>query len=72
MENILAKIETKSNYKKLNGKFLEVKELQGTRVSCLVFSEELGKYVTTDFQLKEVKEFKILSTFSGLNQKIIV
>ena len=55
MENILAKIETKSNYKKLNGKFLEVKELQGTRVSCLVFSEELGKYVTTDFQLKEVK-----------------
>lgn len=50
-----AKVNTKSNYRKLNGQWLEVKEIVGTRVSCLVETEEHGK-VTIDFNLKEVTE----------------
>lgn len=58
MRTIYAKIETKSNYKKLNGKFLKVKELQGVRVSCELITEEQAQPLTIDFNLKEVKEFK--------------
>jgi hypothetical protein len=52
-----ALIKTKSNYKKLNGTWLEVKEMTGTRVSCNVYNEELGKKITVDFNLKEVVRF---------------
>ena len=58
MKTIYAKIETKSNYKNLNGKFLKVKELQGTRVTCELITEEHIQPLNVDFQLKEVKEFK--------------
>lgn len=58
MKTIYAKIETKSNYKNLNGKFLKVKELQGVRVSCELISEEHAQPLTIDFNLNEVKEFK--------------
>ena len=53
-----AKVNTKSNYKNLNNTWLEVKELAGKRVSCLVFSDEFQKNITVDFCLNEVLEFK--------------
>ncbi len=55
-----AKIKTKSNYKNLNGQWLEVKEIFGTRVSCLWFSEEFQKMITIDFSLSEILELKTL------------
>lgn len=55
-EQMKAKIKTKSNYKNLNGQWLEVKEIVGTRVSCLWFSEEFQKTITIDFSLNEVSE----------------
>lgn len=49
------KVNTKSNYRNLNGQWLTVKEAIGTRVSCFVDTEEHGK-VTIDFNIKEVVE----------------
>jgi len=58
LENMKAKVNTKSNYKNLNGQWLEVKEIVGTRVSCLSFSEEFQRMITIDFSLNEVTEIK--------------
>lgn len=52
-----AKVNTKSNYRNLNGKWLDVKEIVGSRVSCVVFIEELQIKTTVDFNLKEIVEF---------------
>jgi len=49
-----AKVNTKSNYRNLNGQWLEVKEIVGTRVTCIV-ETEVGKQ-SVDFNLKEVTE----------------
>ena len=53
-----AKVNTKSDYKGLNGQWLEVKEIVGTRVSCLWFSKEFQRLITIDFTLKEIEEMK--------------
>lgn len=53
-----AQIKTKSNYKNLNGQWLDIKEIFGTRVSCLYFSEEFQKIITVDFDLKEITQIK--------------
>lgn len=50
-----AKVNTKSNYRNLNGQWLEVKEIVGTRVTCIVETEDLGKQ-NVDFNLKEITE----------------
>jgi hypothetical protein len=50
-----AKVNTKSNYRNLNGQWLEVKEIVGTRVTCVVEFAEFGKQ-SVDFNLKEVTE----------------
>lgn len=50
-----AKIQTKSNYRNLNGQWLQVKEIVGTRVTCVVETEEHGKQ-NVDFRLNEVTE----------------
>ncbi len=52
---ITVKVNTKSNYRNLNGQWLEVKEIVGTRVTCIVDTEERSR-VTIDFTLKEVTE----------------
>jgi hypothetical protein len=51
-----AQVKTKSNFRNLNGQWLTVKEIVGTRVTCIVESEEFGKQ-TVDFNLKEVTQF---------------
>jgi hypothetical protein len=48
-----AQVKTKSNFRNLNGQWLDVKEIVGTRVSCIVDTEEYGKQ-TIDFSLSEV------------------
>jgi len=53
-----AKVSTKSNYKNLNGQWVEIKEFLGTIISCLVFDEILQKNITVDFSLKEIIEIK--------------
>ena len=50
-------VKTKSNYKGLNGQWLQVSEISGTRVTCIVYSEELNKMVSVDFSISEVVEF---------------
>jgi hypothetical protein len=53
-----AKVSTKSNYRNLNGQWVEIKEFLGTIISCIVFDETLQKKITVDFSLKEITEIK--------------
>ena len=57
MKNLKAKVNTKSNYKNLNGQWLEVKEFLGNLVACIIVSEN-GQSITTDFNIKEIEEIK--------------
>lgn len=59
MKNLQARFETKSNYQNLNGVWLNVAELQVTRITCKV-KNEVGQIITTDFNIKEVVEFRTL------------
>ena len=54
--NIFAEVKTKSNYKGLNGKSLQVKSFSGTMVECLVFDPEFQKEITISFTLAEIKK----------------
>lgn len=57
MNNVLAPfavVNTKSNFRNLNGKPLQVVDILGSRVSCRIFAEDLGTYVTADFHKDEV------------------
>ena len=49
-------VNTKSNYRNLNGQWLNVTEANGTRVSVLVDFD--GVPTTVDFTLKEVSAIK--------------
>ena len=53
-----ALINTKSNYRNLNGQWLTIKEFLGNIVACKFFDMELGKEITVDFNIKEIKEIK--------------
>lgn len=48
-------INTKSNYRNLNGQTLEVIEQVQNRVTCKCFIEEFNKEINIDFDIKEVK-----------------
>jgi len=50
-------VNTKSNFRNLNGKELNVCEIAGTRVSVKIYDEAIGKLVTVDFNVKEVVKF---------------
>jgi hypothetical protein len=52
MKKVYAKINTKSNFRSLNGIWLEVESMNGKRVTC--YFEDLK----VDFSLKEISEFK--------------
>jgi len=52
MKRIYAKINTKSNFRSLNGIWLEVESMNGKRVTC--YFEDLK----VDFTLNEISEFK--------------
>ena len=60
MQNMNAKIQTKSNYKNLNGQWLEVHEIRGTRVSCIVKDDEAKDgQIISDFTLSEIVEMNL-------------
>jgi phage major head subunit gpT-like protein len=59
-------VKTKSNFRNLNGQWLELKEIVGTRVTCTIPSEMFGSQ-TIDFTLSEV--VKIDTTCSNLESK---
>jgi hypothetical protein len=53
---VTAQINTKSNFRNLNGQWLEVVQMSGTRVTCLVQME--GKFQSCDFNIKEIAGFQ--------------
>ena len=53
---VAAKINTKSNYRNLNGTFQQVIEMVEKRVTCRVQVD--GKMQTIDFDLSEITEFR--------------
>jgi len=52
-----AKIQTKSNYRNLNGTFVIIVEFLGDIVVCQ-FQDENGKEVKADFGISEIKEIR--------------
>jgi hypothetical protein len=59
-------VKTKSNFRNLNGQWLELKEIVDTRVTCIVLFDDLGRQ-TIDFTLSEV--VKIDTTCSNLESR---
>jgi hypothetical protein len=58
--SLLAKVNTKSNFRQLNDIYLNVDEIQGNRVTCLVYDHDYKKYIRVDFNLLEVTDFKTI------------
>ena len=58
MKNIYVKVQTKSNFKGLNGEWLLVHEFLGKLVAVKVPDNETDKIITVDFNLKEIIEIK--------------
>ena len=46
-------INTKSNFRNMNGKVVDVVEMVGNRVTCLIFADDLQKFVKADFVKSE-------------------
>ena len=46
-------IKTKSNFRNLNGKVVDVVEFKGNRVTCRIWAEDLQKFVNADFTKNE-------------------
>jgi hypothetical protein len=61
MKNLLATIQTKSNYKGLNGKQVKVIQFLGSIVYCEYYCEDRKENVRADFSLKEIT--KITETY---------
>jgi hypothetical protein len=53
---ISAQIQTKSNYRNLNGLWFQVTEMMNDRITCLV--EIDGKLQKVDFNISEIKGFR--------------
>jgi hypothetical protein len=58
--SLLAKVNTKSNFRQLNDTYLNVDEIQGNRVTCYVYDHDYKKYIKVDFNLLEVTDFKTI------------
>jgi hypothetical protein len=52
---VSARINTKSNFYNLNGKFVEVFEMKGQRVTCIISID--GRELRVDFTLSEISDF---------------
>jgi ethanolamine utilization cobalamin adenosyltransferase len=55
MEQLQAKVQTKSNYRNLNGKWVTILQFMGTIVYCKTI-DETDTEVTFDLNLNEIKE----------------
>ena len=54
--SILAKFNTKSNFKNLNGVWIPVFECKGQRITCVVYDAEFDKHIRVDFSISELTE----------------
>lgn len=54
-------VETKSNYRNLNGKELDVIEIIGTRCTCVIDDEfwPNSRAIKVDFHINEIKKFTV-------------
>jgi hypothetical protein len=55
MNKVFAMVQTKSNFRNLNGRILEVADMHETRVTCKV--EIDMNHLTIDFNLNEITAF---------------
>ena len=53
---IAAQINTKSNFRNLNGQWIQVTQMCGTRITCLV--EIDGRMQQCDFHITEISGFR--------------
>ena len=60
------KVKTKSNFHNLNGQWLPLKEVVGTRVTVTMPFSEFG-FQTIDFQLSEVVEMDTTTNVENLH-----
>jgi hypothetical protein len=56
-----ALVNTKSNYRNLNGTWVTIKKFLGTIVECQYFCKQREVLVTFDLSLTEIKEIKEIS-----------
>lgn len=54
MKTLTAKINTKSNFRDLNGTELQVTEINKKRVTCKMFDYTIQKWINVDFTMSEV------------------
>ncbi len=52
-----AKINTKSNFRNLNGEWLTVSEMKGDRVTCVFNDDQSDKTLLADFKIYEIEAF---------------
>jgi len=55
MKTLTAKINTKSNFRDLNGTELQVTEINKKRVTCKMFDYTIQKWINVDFTMSEVE-----------------
>ena len=56
-----ALVNTKSNYRNLNGTWVTITKFLGSLVECEIFCIELNRNVRIDLSLTEIKEIKNIS-----------
>ena len=56
MTTILAKFNTRSNFKNLNGLWIPIVECKGQRITCVVYDPEVDKHIHVDFTISELTE----------------
>lgn len=66
MVNMLAKFNTRSNFKNLNGLWIPVVECKGQRITCVVYDPEVDKRVQVDFTLSELTELNSNPTWTQI------
>ena len=57
VSELKAKINTKSNFKGLNGEWLPVVKIIGKYVVCQLWDKDLHDVITVDFTINEIEEF---------------
>lgn len=55
MTNFIAKVETKSNFRNLNGKWVQIVQFCGTIVYCKA-NDENGNPIYFDLSINEIKQ----------------
>jgi hypothetical protein len=54
-------INTKSNYRNLNGQWVNIKQFIGTIIACEIYCEKERRLITFDISISEAKSIKQLT-----------